>query len=164
MAFASYQLWLHWREPALYLARRFVDYEPGIHYSQVQMQSGTTGINTLRIYNPVKQSKDQDPDGTFIRRWLPELARLPTEWLHTPWLAPVEVQRGAGCRIGHDYAAPIVDHLEAARLARQRMQAARRAPGARGESRAILDRHGSRKRRVRPRAKSADHAPVTGEG
>jgi deoxyribodipyrimidine photo-lyase len=163
MAFASYQLWLHWREPALYLARRFVDYEPGIHYSQAQMQAGTTGINTLRIYNPVKQSKDQDPDGTFIRRWVPELARLPTEWLHTPWLAPVEVQRGAGCRIGHDYPAPIVDHLEAARLARQRMQAARRAPGARGESRAILDRHGSRKRRGRPRTKSSDHTRATGE-
>jgi deoxyribodipyrimidine photolyase len=79
-------------------------------------------------------------------------------------LREVEVQCGAGCRIGHDYPAPIVDHLAGARLARQRMQAVRRAPGARDESRAILDRHGSRKRRERPRAKSANHEKLNGEG
>jgi len=49
VSFSSYHLWLHWREPGLHLARVFTDYEPGIHWSQVQMQSGTTGINTLRI-------------------------------------------------------------------------------------------------------------------
>ena len=70
MAVASYHLWLHWREPGLSLARLFTDYEPGIHWSQAQMQSGTTGINTVRIYNPVKQGYDQDPDGVFTRRWL----------------------------------------------------------------------------------------------
>ncbi len=151
MAFASYHLWLHWREPALFLARRFVDYEPGIHYPQAQMQAGTTGINTLRIYNPVKQSQDQDPDGVFIRRWVPELAGVPSEWLHTPWLMPTRLQHKAGIRIGRDYPAPIVDYLEAARLARQRMQSARRADGARDESQLILRRHGSRKRSNRPR-------------
>ncbi len=63
MSFASYNLWLPWRATGLHLARMFTDYEPGIHWSQVQMQSGTTGINTIRIYNVVKQGYDQDPRG-----------------------------------------------------------------------------------------------------
>lgn len=67
---------LHWREPSLHLAGLFIDYEPGIHYPQMQMQSGTTGINTARICNPVKRSKGHDPDGRFIRRFVPELERL----------------------------------------------------------------------------------------
>jgi deoxyribodipyrimidine photo-lyase len=61
---------LHWRSFAPYLARQFVDFEPGIHYSQVQMQSGTTGINTVRIYSPIKQALDQDP-GRDLHQKLP---------------------------------------------------------------------------------------------
>ena len=85
MSFASYHLWLPWRESGLHLARQFVDYEPGIHWSQCQMQSGSTAINTIRIYNPVKQGQDHDPNGCFIREWCPELASLPDVYLHEPW-------------------------------------------------------------------------------
>ncbi|AJI60001.1 FAD binding domain of DNA photolyase family protein [Francisella tularensis subsp. holarctica LVS] len=84
MSFASYHLWLDWRVTSLYLAGLFTDYEPGIHYSQVQMQSGTTGINSIRIYNPIKQSIDQYPNVEFIRRWLPELENVSNENIHTP--------------------------------------------------------------------------------
>jgi deoxyribodipyrimidine photo-lyase len=143
---ASYQLWLPWREPGLHLARQFVDYEPGIHWSQVQMQSGTTGINTLRIYNPIKQSQDHDPDGTFIRTWVPALARVPDAFVHEPWTMSCDQQRRHGCVIDRDYPAPLVDHAVAARQARQRLQGARRSGEARGESRRIYQRHGSRRR------------------
>jgi len=84
-AVASYHLWLDWRTHGPVLAGMFTDYEPGIHWSQVQMQSGTTGMNTVRVYNPVKQGQDQDPDGVFTRRWCPELADVPDAHLQEPW-------------------------------------------------------------------------------
>jgi deoxyribodipyrimidine photo-lyase len=71
---------LHWRPVGLWLARQFLDYEPGIHWSQMQMQSGTTGINTTRVYNPIKQAHDHDPHGHFVRRWLPHLRKVPQTW------------------------------------------------------------------------------------
>jgi len=130
-SFASYHLWLHWREPALHLARLFTDYEPGIHYNQIQMQSGTTGINATRIYNPVKQAQDQDPEGVFVRRWIPEL--------NTP-----------------DYPDPIVDHVEASRLAKSRMKEFRQQAGFRDEARAVYQALGSRKRPTRKKKKLVD--------
>ncbi|MEO1544605.1 MAG: FAD-binding domain-containing protein, partial [Pseudomonadota bacterium] len=85
MSFASYHLWLPWQVSGQHLARMFTDYEPGIHWPQSQMQSGTTGINTVRIYNPVKQSEDQDPTGQFIRTYCPELGAVPDQHIHAPW-------------------------------------------------------------------------------
>ena len=147
VSFASYSLWLHWRPTGLHLARQFLDFEPGIHWSQLQMQSGTTGINTLRIYNPTKQALDQDPQGLFIRRWIPELAAVPTLYLHTPWTMPGEVQRSADCRLGHDYPLPIVDHAQAVREAKRRLAAVRGNAAARAEARGVAQRHGSRRDR-----------------
>ena len=153
VSFAAYHLWLHWRQPALYLARQFVDFEPGIHFSQCQMQSGTTGINTLRIYSPTQQARVQDPDGTFIRRWVPELARVPAGFVHEPWRMPSGLQQTTGCRIGGDgagsYPAPLVDHATAWRAARERFAAVRNSAAARQEADAIQQRHGSRKAGMR---------------
>jgi deoxyribodipyrimidine photo-lyase len=164
MSVASYQLWLHWRTPSLHLAQHFTDYEPGIHYPQVQMQSGTTGINSLRIYNPVKQSRDQDPDGDFIRRWLPELEGVKPAWIHTPWLMSASEQKASGVIIGKQYPPPLVDHEAAARLARSRIIQARREQKARDESRDIFERHGSRRRRVRRARQPSPQGDLFGHG
>ena len=145
VSFASYHLWLHWRLPGLFLARQFLDFEPGIHWSQMQMQSGTTGINTLRMYSPAKQARDQDPEGIFIRRWCPELARVPLPYLAEPWKMDISVQRMVGCIIGVDYPAPVVDEKVALKLAKDRLYGLRQTSAARLEAGAVQARHGSRK-------------------
>ena len=140
MATASYHLWLHWRQPGEFLARQFTDYEPGIHWPQSQMQSGTTGINTVRIYNPVKQGYDQDPTGEFVRRWVPELRDIPGELVHEPWKADE-----AAAILDKTYPTAIVDHVDAARQARQRIYGIRRTDTFRDAADAIQSKHGSRK-------------------
>jgi deoxyribodipyrimidine photo-lyase len=136
-SFASYHLGLDWRVSGERLARLFSDYEPGIHWPQVQMQSGQTGINTPRIYNPVKQGRDQDPEGHFTRQWIPELAALPSAVLQTPWLTDL---------VG--YPGPIVDLATAARAARDRLTGLRRTAGYREAALEVFEKHGSRKRRM----------------
>lgn len=144
VSFSSYQCWNHWREPALHLAREFLDYEPGIHYAQIQMQSGVTGINTLRIYNPVKQAQDQDPHGIFVKRWLPALRAVPTEFIFEPWTLPAMLQQDLGIHIGTTYPAPMLDHQIAARHARESLWKLRGEPAIRKEARHVLNKHGSR--------------------
>ncbi|MBU3694114.1 MAG: deoxyribodipyrimidine photolyase [Rhodocyclaceae bacterium] len=163
VSFAAFPLWLHWREPGLHLARLFTDYEPGIHWSQMQMQSGTTGINAVRIYNPVKQARDHDPDGAFVRRWCPELAALPTEWLFEPWKLPAGLQQHFGVRIGVDYPAPVVDFAAATRAARERMAAFRRRDAVRSEAAEVMARHGSRKSGIRQRGERPSAAKARGQ-
>ena len=143
---ASYHLWLHWRPTALHLARCFLDFEPGIHFSQFQMQSGTTGINTLRIYSPARQVIDQDPHGVFIRRWVPELVDVPDTFLPEPWRMSLSQQEASGCVIGVDYPRPLVDDRKAVALAKERLYAIRQSEGARDDARRVVQRHGSRKR------------------
>ncbi len=145
-SFAAYHLWLHWRPTGVFLARHFLDYEPGIHYAQFQMQSGVTGINSVRIYSPGKQVLDHDPDGTFIRRFVPELARVPASFLAEPHRMPVAMQTEAGCRVGRDYPAPVVDHATVYARARERLGAVRQTEFARREAQRVYARHGSRER------------------
>ena len=160
MSFASYHLWLPWRASGLHLARQFVDYEPGIHWSQVQMQSGTTGINTMRIYNPVKQGIDQDPTGAFVRAFVPELAAVPDAFIHEPWL-----WSGAASL---SYPPPIVDHALAAKAAREALYGLRKESGHKQAARAIVVKHGSRKaglpmtgRKTKATPKASDVAQLT---
>lgn len=137
MSFASYHLWLHWRKPALHLAKLFADYEPGIHYSQVQMQSGTTGINAIRIYNPIKQGMDHDPEGSFIRRWIPELRDIDQKFIHTPWQAPDQM---------NGYPMPIVDEKVARKHAAEQVYSLRKNNTSHKETaQKIVTKHGSRK-------------------
>ena len=150
VSFASYHLWLHWRQTGVFLAQHFLDYEPGIHWSQMQMQSGTTGINTIRIYSPTKQAQDQDPEGVFIRRWVHELTRVPLPYLAEPWKMDISVQRMAGCVIGVDYPAPIVEDKPAMKAAKDRMYGLRQSQEAREEAGAVQSRHGSRKSGLPP--------------
>lgn len=151
MATASYHLWLDWRAPGLHLARMFTDYEPGIHWSQVQMQSGTTGINTVRIYNPVKQGYDQDPRGVFIRKWVPELAHIPDQYIHEPWKTTV-----SHTIIGSIYPERAFDHLAAAKHARERVWGVRHSAEFHTEASAISAKHASRKNRRVSRKKTRD--------
>ena len=155
VSFAAYHLWLDWRLFKDFLACQFIDYEPGIHLSQIQMQSGVTGINTLRIYNPIKQGEDHDPDGTFIRTWVPELATLETPDIHRPWEMPELLQMERGIRIGINYPYPIVDLKQAVQHARSHFSELRKKPTFREASQTVLKKHGSRK--ARPQATKHNH-------
>ena len=143
---AAYPLWLHWRPVGEWLATQFLDYEPGIHWSQLQMQSGTTGINTTRVYNPIKQAQDHDPHGLFVRRWLPAMQRVPDTWLFEPWLMPPQLQAHAGLQVGTDIPAPVVDLAQATRESKQRLHSRRQKAEVKAGNKAVVDKHASRKK------------------
>lgn len=122
---ACYTLKLPWQPVSDYLATLFVDFEPGIHYPQIQMQSGTTGQQVLRIYNPVKQAQDLDPEGVFVRRWLPELAQVSNVWIFEPWRMPQQMRvRTASV----DYPLPRVDFTLSHRDAKDEITLLRQGP------------------------------------
>jgi deoxyribodipyrimidine photo-lyase len=155
MSFASYHLWLHWKPTGDTLANLFLDFEPGIHWSQVQMQSGTTGINIPRMYCPIKQQLDQDPTGTFVRKWVPEIGRLPTAYLSRPWAIPPLEAFSLGFKLGKTYPFPIVDPETALSSAKARYTPFFTNDLVKLHAKEIYEQHGSRKKRslLRPRGR-----------
>ena len=130
---ACYGLELSWRTVQYPYARLFRDYEPGIHYPQVQMQAGVVGINTLRVYSPAKQFVDQDPEARFVHRWVPELRGHSAK----------AIREFESRRLG-DYPAPVADLRAGAARIKARIQAIRRSPAGRAAAERVLERHGSR--------------------
>jgi len=147
VSFASYQLWLHWPKTAEFLAKHFVDFEPGIHFSQFQMQSGVTGINNVRIYSPVKQSWDQDPKGEFIKEYCPELKGLDPQHIHEPQKTPPLLAKMMGFELGESYPQPIVNAQESYNRAKTLIFERRATLLAQQEAGRVYQKHGSRKRK-----------------
>lgn len=121
VSFLTHNLSQDWRRGSYHLARLFLDYEPGIHYPQMQMQAGTTGVNTIRMYNPIKQSNDHDINGVFVKKWVPELKTIPNSFLSKPWEMTTMEQLFYNIELGKKYPYPIVNIEETARLARDKI-------------------------------------------
>jgi len=141
VSFFTHILWQPWQASSQYLSRLFLDFEPGIHFSQLQMNAGETGINILRIYNPIKNSIEHDEDGTFIKKWVPELAHLPIPFIHEPYLMTPLDQQFNHLELGVQYPNPIIEIRVARKKASDTLWNMRKNAEVQKESIRILKKH-----------------------
>jgi len=121
-SFLVKDLLIDWRWGERWFMQHLVDGDPAANNGGWQWTAGTgtDAAPYFRVFNPILQSQKFDPTGRYIRRWVPELAHVPAKHIHTPWKMSAPEQQQAGCQIGQDYPAPIIDH----KWARERALAA----------------------------------------
>lgn len=152
VSFLTHHLYMDWRTGTYHLAKLFLDYEPGIHYPQFQMQAGTTGINTVRVYNPVKNSLQHDPQGIFIKTWLPELANLPLVFVHEPWKMTALDMQMYQFELGKDYPFPIIQLEEELKENKKKLWDAKKTMEVKTENMRMLEMHARKSKS--PKSKS----------
>lgn len=148
VSFLTHNLWQRWQDGVYHLAHQFLDYEPGIHFPQFQMQAGVTGVNTIRIYNPVRNALLHDSEAIFIKKWVPELADLPTPFILEPYKMTAMEQQFYNFQPGKDYPEPIIDIAKAHKEASEKMWQHRDHPAVIAENERILNQHTFRKTRA----------------
>lgn len=141
VSFLTHNLWQPWQAASQHLSKMFLDFEPGIHFPQLQMQAGETGTNMIRIYNPIKNSLEHDPDAIFIKKWVPELTDLAIPFAHEPYLMTELEQQFNDFQLGKDYPYPIVDLEITRRKASDILWNLRKNKKVREESQRILKKH-----------------------
>jgi deoxyribodipyrimidine photo-lyase len=134
-------LWQPWQEATQHLSQMFLDFEPGIHFPQLQMQAGETGVNMLRIYNPIKNSLEHDPECEFIKKWVPELKELPVQFIHDPSKMTFLDQKFHNFDIGVNYPKQIVNIERTRKFASDYLWGIKKSPLAKEESSRILSLH-----------------------
>ncbi|MFE3868616.1 deoxyribodipyrimidine photo-lyase/cryptochrome family protein [Flavobacterium sp. LS2P90] len=141
VSFFTHNLWQPWQEATQHLSQMFLDFEPGIHFPQLQMQAGETGINMLRIYNPIKNSYEHDPEGEFIKKWVPELSKLPRAFVHEPFKMTYLDQRFNDFELGVTYPKPIINMERTRKFASDFLWQMKKNPLVKEESSRILKLH-----------------------
>ncbi len=145
-SFACNALRLPWQTVLYALSKLMIDYVPGIHVSQVQMQAGVTGINTIRVYSPQKQLEDHDPKCHFVYRMIPELKSL----------KPAQILSLSSGYTHSNYTAPIIDFKKESRIMKDALYEISKSKHCADESKKVFIKHGSRRRNFSSRSKPGE--------